>query len=177
MYLVDSAVCRQGRFIQQAPELLQSCGTIIIAFLVCIVSLMTRHLQSFLHPNGVHTVTKYPTVLWGQGDHDKMLIIAAISLSMPISGVRYMLGCQAVSGPNHDRRSVLLALLALPLLPVPFKNLLMWPHFKLSQHGHGSWTSVARSVCSDCVSAVGARTLSQLDRGCTPLAGQDCKCD
>jgi hypothetical protein len=33
------------------------------------------------------TVTKYPTVLWGQGDHDKMLIIAAPSLLMPIDFV------------------------------------------------------------------------------------------
>ena len=87
MYLVDSVVCRQGRFRQQAPALLQSCGTIVIAFLVGIVSLMTRPLQGFPHPNGVYTVTKYPTVLWGEGDHDKMLIIAATSLLMPIAFV------------------------------------------------------------------------------------------
>ena len=87
MYLVDSVVCRQGRFRQQAPALLQSCGTIVIAFLVGIVSLMTRPLQGFPHPNGVYTVTKYPTVLWGEGDHDKMLIIAAPSLLMPIAFV------------------------------------------------------------------------------------------
>ena len=88
-----------------------------------------------------------------------------------------MLGCQAVSGPNHDGRSVFVALLAVPLLPVPSRSLLVWPRSELSQRGHGTWTSVARSVCSDCISAVGACALSQLDRGGSPLAGQGRKCD
>ena len=56
------------------------------------------------------------------------------------------MGCQAVSGPNHDGISVFLALLAVTLLPVPSQSLLVWPRSELSQRGHGTWTSVACSV-------------------------------
>jgi hypothetical protein len=56
------------------------------------------------------------------------------------------MGCQAVSGPNHDGICVFLALLAVTLLPVPSQSLLLWPRSELSQRGHGTWTSVACSV-------------------------------
>jgi len=87
VYVVHTTVVHRGRFRDQAPALLYSSGTIMMAFLMSVVSLMLRPLQAYLHPNGERTIMKYPTVLWGASEHSSMLLVAAVSLLIPIGFV------------------------------------------------------------------------------------------